>query len=884
MLAKSQQAGFKESQAEKLKAYKASRAAKTSPKFGADITQALNDNPDTFNQSVAQAPSTQPATNVSTAPIYSGETPSGYAFSGYDENNNPQFTESASTSISEAVKKVGETYADKANRLEKGSYLEYADSYENIMGKPAPFKTREEYLAWRKNQSQEDLDYLDKQQGYAREIEKIQFNKAKEGARSQQAGVTEAMAQSREGAIGSSRHKFSGEFAAQIDQNMKQLDIQQAAAEEQRTKAMVDLKRAQESGDMQLAEAIQGKIDSIENELKDTDMRRLQVATQKQQMDLETAKFQNQVSNEQQANYRANLSAFNGMVETGAPMNTEQLASYAKSLNIPLEEVIGYYEGAQDIRNSREMSVEEKQVALADHKRQFDLVSQGYVTKQAQQIKGVMDLVKNNKITQAEASDLLMGLGIDSSLNPMTQIKQRMNTASTLIKEYEAKYQGQPPPEGSVERLKYDKAKLDLQISNLEYNDTVASYANEIPTSEAKNAMALPGKSRVTPSFGEGHKECGEAYNDYTNEGGAGNSYQSKMDLVVSKDNPQVGNGLVIPLATGGGLVTNNQTQPGHIETVISVNPILNSIQTVSYNRDLKGGQTIQSYNIDDLKKKYGDNWGFTGSTLKDEWSSKLKEFSPDVQYGDLDEGIVNALASYDLDPKDLSSRLPKGTTQSQREKYLAAAIKLNPEYSSGKFNSKRKFITDWENTTTPTSTGYVNYSANTAIKHLLVAYRTFDAMGNAGFTDANAVQNYLKMHAGDPDIASYRSIIEPMAGEIGKVIAGGKPDAEMERGLRESFSSNLSPVQMKAVIKTNMDLMASRIQTGINRYKKNLGFYPEGTLDPEAIEALQEMGINPADFDSSFEDTNVDSYGEYAATQTSEDHGDYTTSTENFF
>jgi len=136
-------------------------------------------------------------------------------------------------------------------------------------------------------------------------------------------------------------------------------------------------------------------------------------------------------------------------------------------------------------------------------------------------------------------------------------------------------------------------------------------------TNQIKDIFYQSGKSDY--GHGEGKRECGEAANDITNGIKVGNSYASKMAAVTKRDNPQVGNELVIPLN-----VKDNKKDPGHIEVITLLDKANDTIQTVSWNRDLKGSQTTQTYKISDLNKKYGTNWGFTDSTLKPKYQNGL--------------------------------------------------------------------------------------------------------------------------------------------------------------------------------------------------------------------------------------------------------------------
>jgi len=496
--------------------------------------------------------------------------------------------------------------------------------------------TIEEIVAEQKKKYEQQKSYTQKQidsQNLLDQAEADRFNEQAQGAK----GATNAAyAQGREGAVAGSASSLNREFTTEMDKRINENQIRLKAAQDQRNNLMLQLEEAQKSGNSDLIESISGALANAQVQIDNSRANVLNALTQAN----EQARLAEQST-------RANVESFTGLINSGVTLDNKALMSLAGQLKIPVDMAMGWYQAAEDIRTDKQLDLNEKKIALEDLAYNKQLEWQGYRTEQAKQIKGITDMVKSGKITQAEAGELFAGLKIDSSLNPFTRLEMQSQAADLKAKEIGLKYLDAEKQQALTmgnqqitsndldnmiknakaqhaderEILELEELKIQVRKNELEKNEYEQSFANEIPANDAKQALALTGKSRVTPSFGEGKKQCAEAYNDYTNEGGAGDSYASKMKLVTKTDNPKVGNGLVIPLAGAG--------KYGHIETVISVNNVNGEIQTVSYNRDLKGGQTIQSYKIEDLKKKYGDNWGFTDSTFKPEYEGKLKEFAP---------------------------------------------------------------------------------------------------------------------------------------------------------------------------------------------------------------------------------------------------------------
>lgn len=176
-----------------------------------------------------------------------------------------------------------------------------------------------------------------------------------------------------------------------------------------------------------------------------------------------------------------------------------------------------------------------------------------------------------------------------------------------------------------------EKLKMDAAYEAARNSTTELGGNGQITTSQAQTIFNIvpTGKYSNGSQYHKGEKgwelgtntwECGEGFNQITDGPRAGSTLAEKLAMRdLSITSPSIGNGLVLPLGE----------DTGHIETVISNNNGL--IQTVSWNRNLDGQQTIQTYTIDELNSKYGKNWGFTNSTLKPEYEAALANASSGV-------------------------------------------------------------------------------------------------------------------------------------------------------------------------------------------------------------------------------------------------------------
>ncbi len=572
------------------------------------------------------------------------------------------------------------------------------------------------------------------------QIAAAKFNAQAEGA----IGATKsAYAQGREGAVSGGASTISSEFTGEMNKQISENKVRLQQAQDQRDLLMTQLDAAQKAGQGKLAESISKQLSSAQQAIQQNKINYLN-----------TLDVANKTALASQESTRQNVSTFTGMVNSGATMTPGGISSMAKTLNIPFDTAFDYYQAADDIRKSNKLSLDEQKTKLDDLNFNFNEKISGIRGEQAQAVSDFTKLQKSGNYSAEQLATLATAMNIPNNMNQGYLADLALKTAQAKKAELDAKYAYTTPPVGTKDYLEYKKAELDLQIAEADNSE----FTGQVPDTTVKDIFYQEGKSDY--GHGEGKRECGEGSNDIIEGKKVGNTYASKMAVVTKRSNPQVGNQFVIPLAPGGGLVKNNNTDPGHIETVIQTNPLAGTFKTVSWNRDGNGTQTIQSYNMDDLGK-YGTNWGFSDSKLKSSYASKLSEansqdssVSGSNTYKDLfkkakDNGLENSeakkwatdqtkkqlesgsidapdlgslakgLANYDIDPKDISSRLPAGASESERAKVIKMAMDLNPTYSAGNFAAKKATIDSWSGAPTPNTYAFANNAANTAIKHL---------------------------------------------------------------------------------------------------------------------------------------------------------------------
>jgi len=527
-------------------------------------------------------------------------------------------------SISGAVNQTTQTYREQAESINKGSFLEAAESFENIMGRPAPFSTQEEYLQWRANQNQEDLNYLEQQQGYSREIEKMQWEQAKQQTSGATAGMTANLAQGREGAMSGTAPMFTGEFREEMGRQMKQIEIQKASAERSREKAMIDLQRAQEAGDMDMVSAIEGKIASIENQLRETDSQALQMATLAEQQSLEKAKFEHSASMDVQANYRANFDAFNGLVASGVQMTTDQISAMAQGLNVPFEVANSFYQSAQNIREDKSLDVQTKQLMLAEAAHDFDEKLSGIRGAQAQAVNDFYKISQSGNYNQEQLRAFATAMNIPNDMNPLYKAELQAQTLSNLFTQKQMS--GQPVTAADYNARAELLSNLSLMGQTLDENGNIVNLGYSgggvdnatgyLPTSPIQGFRAtLDGGvlNIEAPRDANGKVipfQCGAAVNrvwglSSGSSGGMGDSYDSKKTLVnkngiKSSDITNPDTQIVPGMAFVMGLPDTKYAQNGHTGFV-KQNLGNGQFLTAEWNWDGKGGYSEQVRSADQM-------------------------------------------------------------------------------------------------------------------------------------------------------------------------------------------------------------------------------------------------------------------------------------------
>lgn len=402
----------------------------------------------------------------------------------------------------------------------------------------------------------------------------------------------------REGVTSLSNVGAAGKLKTATQQYTDRLLASQQASQDSIARVRESLAIAEKQGNTELVQGLRSQLLAAEQNAKAIDTEYISALTDAAKTEL-TMKS-------------TGISGFQSLVDSGTEMSYEAIKSYASDYGLDTEMLMDFYEGSKAIREDKTLSLEEKQVALSQAKQDLQDQIAGLTTAQAQNV----DYLKKLYASGADPeiiSAFKSAVGITDYDDPITVAQLRLDNANAKIKEIEASGE---PIYGSQDYWDREQARLDVLKAQSELSGV---YGDEVTPEQAQGIFTLEGTSKYRTDGWE----CGEGYNKITDGGKVGDSYTSKLGLTVGADgkprqtSPMVGNGLAIPIG---------DANIGHVETVISVNPATNTFQTVSWNRNLDGQQTVQTYNLSEMNSKYGNNWGFTDSTLKPEYLSQLAQ------------------------------------------------------------------------------------------------------------------------------------------------------------------------------------------------------------------------------------------------------------------
>lgn len=415
----------------------------------------------------------------------------------------------------------------------------------------------------------------------------------------------------------------------------------------------------------------------------------------------------------------------------------------------------------------------------------------------------------NNQYLPAEKQAKLLGDYYDNAIKEVTAA----NAPATAI--------------ANLQKLKADAIKSQAE------SNKIMGITSTINMPTGSKLSVTQGENGIKVGLGNGEKggQCGRFVNDFVGiSGWMGDTIASKLARTQEGRTPQAGDIFVQEIPG---------SSTGHTGVVESVNPdgTVNLVESNYHDKSAPETVSRRTVSADGLHFGANPNSKSVGGSSNG-----------------LDQSIVEGLAGYTMDVKDLSSRLGKDTTESERAKYMSAAAEYAKSkgytYDSKQFPANQKFLNNWQDSTM-TSRGGQNDTFNRALGHIGELNSLAKSFNNGNFQGINDITQWAKENTGDPNVSTYNNVKSLVAGEVAKMVAGGVPGVTEVERLNNSLNDKLTPAQFQQTITSLARLMGENLKVNVQDYKNHLGKLPDNpVMFDEAQKTIKDLGLDPASYD----------------------------------
>lgn len=453
---------------------------------------------------------------------------------------------------------------------------------------------------------------------------------------SQMAGTTASFAQDREGAMSMTTPMLGDKTNAIFQERMDESQIRMDTLMNQREQAMTDLDEAQAQGRADSAEAHQDRINYINRMLS-------QEKAAQQQTQIEAS----QENRAAQAAMEQSLGNYTSLVNSGVELTPAAIQGFANSYGMDSALASEYYMGAQAIRDSKNLSLEEQQLKLDDLNYDYNEKQLGIVNDDIRNANYITQMYKDGK-SQEEISRMKESLHMTDTDDPVYQLDLRIKAAEAQMKEN----QMNGIPTTFSEHNEYNQMMAEQAMANGGTGTYVPDEGNNAPYSTTVNADGSitvnveEGTRPVRPGGRTAYQgQCAAWVNDMTGTK-MSNSYESKMEYV----NPSI----QVPAA--GMFFVENVGQYGHTGIVEKVNAD-GTVNIISSNA--RGNeQIVREYN-QPLSRFSG--FGEPPNATHVGGSAGMEDAA---EYTDAQQNIINKMSGYDkLNSTDLKILEENGLT-----------------------------------------------------------------------------------------------------------------------------------------------------------------------------------------------------------------------------
>lgn len=239
---------------------------------------------------------------------------------------------------------------------------------------------------------------------------------------------------------------------------------------------------------------------------------------------------------------------------------------------------------------------------------------------------------------------------------------------------------------------------------------------------------------------------------------------------------------------------------------------------------------------------------------------------------------LVQGLADYTINPTAFTVKNYAGATGMTQSQVLALVKQFDPTYDQKQYataSAMQKNVASGQYSQTITA-------ANTLVQHLSDLTKSMDSLyatgagngsidpsGRLGSSFNNKATLFVEgLEGGNASVKSFQTFAQAVAEEAAKVYKGSASPSE---GEINQWASTLSPTNSKstnqAAINAILSLMAGKLSTISSQYKQALG-NTQGLqiLTPQSISTLQSLGLDPADYDPTYDANSTSNVGDGGA------------------
>lgn len=400
-----------------------------------------------------------------------------------------------------------------------------------------PPPTRQEALKQGISQGQAAVDYAKAQSDIAAKLDQSQQNLANAQGKSAISGVQAAMAQSREGVVGTSKPLVASGFSATQNQILADSALRVTSANMAREQALIQLKQAQDSGNSKAISAAAAQVAGAEAEIRQSkiDQMAANEAISKSALDKintlsssgmlnnateediaalssdynipvsslrmaaksATAKGATTAQAEKFKNQTVALETLKGLVTAGVSLPPALVTQYANQTGLSANSLTSFNDTAAAIMADKNLSIADKEQQIKEMSLKLDQEQRGIWGQEMQK----MDYINRQIAAGASQEEIdslktMMGITTDSREEAETSLAQ----AKSKIAQYEAENQGKAPPYGTKEYFEYKKAELEVEKAQAEIN-TLKGISNEVDVVDKKTASSIL-NSHISQQFG----------------------------------------------------------------------------------------------------------------------------------------------------------------------------------------------------------------------------------------------------------------------------------------------------------------------------------------------------------------------------------------------